>query len=78
MYHFFRSGGVEIEVTPEEVAVEMGEATVVCEGEDTGAATAAGVDGVESTCVATLTDELRPESISRFNLLRSPRISDAT
>src|SRR4051812_22562513 len=62
----------------EEAGTEMAAAGCTAEADEDAAIVADSPDGVDSVGVVTLTDELLPESISRFNLFKSPRNSDAT
>jgi len=73
-YHRFRPPGAA--ATGEEAGPEIAEAG--CTAGADGATADAPDDAGMSTGSATLTDELLPESISRFNRFRSPRISEAT
>ena len=76
MYQIFLPAGAGVKTAGAEAGPEIVDAGATVEAEDAGAPTA--TVGVESTGVATLTDELLPESISRFSRFKSPRISDAT
>ena len=82
MYHFFRLAGTGVTAAGKEDGPEIADAGFTAKADDGGGVAADGVtdcpEGVGSAGVATLTDELLPESISRFNRFRSPRISDAT
>jgi hypothetical protein len=77
MYQRFRRAVAGTDAEADETGPEM-DGTGCIGGAGGGATTAEGAEGVESTGVATLTDELRPESSSRFSRFKSPRISDAT
>ena len=77
--------GVDPRAAAEEAGPETTAAGCAAEVEGAsggGATTEDSPEGVESTATAlgvdTLTDELLPESISRFNRFKSPRNSDAT
>ena len=78
MYQRFRPVGAGAKTAAVEAVPEIADTGATAEDEDGGAITGEGAEGVESTGVGTLTDELLPESISRFSRFKSPRISDAT
>ena len=78
MYQRFRFAGAGTGTAGDETGPEMADAGCTAGAEGGGTTLADGPEGVEPVGVDTLTDELFPESISRFNRFRSPRISDAT
>jgi hypothetical protein len=78
MYQIFRFGGAGATAAADETGPEIADAGSTAGAEGGGTTLADGPEGLDPVGVDTLTEELLPESISRFNRFRSPRISDAT